>query len=194
MFEKFAAGDKKAIHPNIRGSVYAIVLANGGVREYDILLDAYKSTTNSDERNTALRGLGQSTNPTCIQRSLDLALSSDVKEQDIYLPISGLRSHKEGIDALWAWAQKNWDLIERKLPPGLSMLGSMVQIVTSGFTSQAAIEDIQKFFSHRSTKGFDQGLAQSLDGIKAKTAWLDRDREDVAQWLKSNGYLKQSNL
>jgi aminopeptidase 2 len=33
MFEKFKAGDKSAIHPNIRGSVYAIVLANGGQEE-----------------------------------------------------------------------------------------------------------------------------------------------------------------
>lgn len=33
MFEKFAAGDKKAIHPNIRGSVYAIVLEGGGEQE-----------------------------------------------------------------------------------------------------------------------------------------------------------------
>ena len=33
MFEKFAAGDKRAIHPNIRGSVYAIVLENGGEKE-----------------------------------------------------------------------------------------------------------------------------------------------------------------
>jgi aminopeptidase 2 len=33
MFDKFKAGDKKAIHPNIRGSVYAIVLATGGQEE-----------------------------------------------------------------------------------------------------------------------------------------------------------------
>jgi aminopeptidase 2 len=33
MFEKFKAGDKSAIHPNIRGSVYAIVLGNGGKEE-----------------------------------------------------------------------------------------------------------------------------------------------------------------
>lgn len=74
------------------------------------------------------------------------------------------------------------------------MLGSVVQIVTSSFTSLADVEAIQKFFSARSTKGFDQGLAQSLDGIRAKAAWLGRDKEDVTQWLKSNGYLKSSNL
>ena len=38
IFGKFAAGDKKAIHPNIRGSVYAIVLENGGEKEVRALL------------------------------------------------------------------------------------------------------------------------------------------------------------
>lgn len=33
MFEKFKKGDKSAIHPNIRASVYAIVLTNGGEEE-----------------------------------------------------------------------------------------------------------------------------------------------------------------
>ena len=33
MFEKFAAGDKSAIHPNIRGSVYGMALKYGGKRE-----------------------------------------------------------------------------------------------------------------------------------------------------------------
>lgn len=36
MFAKFAAGDQKAIHPNIRGSVYAIALDNGGEKEVRI--------------------------------------------------------------------------------------------------------------------------------------------------------------
>jgi aminopeptidase 2 len=33
MFAKFTKGDRSAIHPNIRGSVYAIVLSNGGKTE-----------------------------------------------------------------------------------------------------------------------------------------------------------------
>ena len=38
MFEKFASGDKMAIHPNIRGSVFSIVLTNGGKREVRTLM------------------------------------------------------------------------------------------------------------------------------------------------------------
>lgn len=35
---------------------------------------------------------------------------------------------------------------------------------------------------------FDQSLAQSLDNVRSKIAWLSRDRGDVAGWLKENGY------
>ena len=65
------------------------------------------------------------------------------------------------------------------------MLGTVVSICTSSFTSQEALERIQKFFSERSTKGFDQGLAQSIDAIRAKSAWLARDRQDVKDWVNA---------
>lgn len=64
------------------------------------------------------------------------------------------------------------------------MLGTMVSICTSTFTSQKDLERVQAFFGERSTKGFDQGLAQSLDAIRAKAAWLERDRADVKQWAE----------
>lgn len=38
MFAKFAAGDKSAIHPNIRGSVFGIALKYGGKEEVSILV------------------------------------------------------------------------------------------------------------------------------------------------------------
>ena len=77
----------------------------------------------------------------------------------------------------------NFDLLVQKFPAGLSMLGSIVSICTSSFTSQKDLDRIQKFFETKSTKGFDQSLAQSSDAIRAKAAWLDRDREDVEDWV-----------
>lgn len=136
MFEKFAAGDKDAIHPNIRGSVFGMALKYGGVREYDIILDTYRKSTNSDERNTALRSLGRAKDPELIKRTLALPFSGEVKEQDIYMPVGGLRTHPEGIEALYTWMTDNWEELSRRLPAGLSMLGTMVSICTSSFSSQ----------------------------------------------------------
>lgn len=190
LFAKFVAGDKTAIHPNIRGSVYAIVLANGDKKTWDQVLDAYHQGSTADERNTALRALGRSKDPEAIKATLALSISKEVKEQDIYLPLTALRTHPEGIRALWSWAQDNWALLERKLPPGLSMLGTVVQIVTSGFCHLDDIKGIEKYFGDRSTKGFERGLAQSLDGIRVKARWVERDDADIKKWLETEGYLK----
>jgi aminopeptidase 2 len=115
---------------------------------------------------------------------------TQVKEQDIYLPFQGLRTHPEGIKALWKFAQDNWEAIVRKLPPGLSMLSSVVQIVTGSFCSKESVKEIESFFQDKSTKGFDQGLAQSLDSVRAKANWLERDGQDVRNWLAERGFLK----
>ncbi len=80
---------------------------------------------------------------------------------------------------------ENWDELAKKFPAGLSMLGSIVSICTSSFTSQASLERIQAFFANKNTNGFDQSLAQSSDAIRAKSAWLGRDRGDVASWVDS---------
>ncbi|KAJ4396954.1 Aminopeptidase 2 mitochondrial [Gnomoniopsis smithogilvyi] len=188
MFNKYMAGDKSALHPNIRGSVFAIALKHGGVEEYDKVLNFYRKSTSSDERNTALRSLGRAKQPELIKRTLDLLFSGEIKDQDIYMPTSGLRSHPEGIEALFTWMEENWDELYKRLPPALSMLGSMVQIMTSSFTKPEQLAKVEAFFKDKNTNGYDQSLAQSMDSVRSKIAWLGRDRGDVAAWLKENGY------
>jgi aminopeptidase 2 len=70
------------------------------------------------------------------------------------------------------------------------MLGTVVQLVTNSFTSKEAVSEIEQFFKNKSTKGFDQGLAQSLDNVRAKANWIERDAQDVRAWLSERGFLK----
>ena len=195
MFAKFASGDRQAINPNLRGSVYAIVLeyAKGSV-EYEVILNEYRTAKTADERNTALRCLGRAKSPELIQRTIAFALGDEVKNQDVYLPLGGLRAHKDGILALWDATKKNWDLFVERLPPGLNLLGSVVTLATSSFTHKEQMEDVESFFATKSTKGFDQTLAQSLDAVRAKSKWLERDGGDVRGWLKKEGWLREVTL
>ncbi|KAJ5669164.1 hypothetical protein N7462_010234 [Penicillium macrosclerotiorum] len=193
MFDRFAAGDMSAIHPNIRGSVFSIVLKNGGPREYDVVLDRFRHAPTSDEKTTALRCLGTAEDPALIQRTLALALGDEVKNQDIYMPLSGLRNHAAGIEARWTWLKENWDVIFKRLPPSLGMLGTVVQLSTSSFCTEAQLKEVEEFFGAKDTKGYDRAVEQSLDAIRAKINWLKRDNEDVKSWLQNNQYF-QSKL
>lgn len=156
--------------------------------QYDAVLNFYRTSKNADERNTALRCLGRAKHPELIQKTLDLMFNGEVKDQDIYMPASGLRAHPEGVEALYNWMNTNWDALYKKLPPALSMLGTMVTICTSSYTTKEQLANVEKFFAEKNTNGFDKSLAQSLDAIRSKTAWVDRDRADVAAWVKENGY------
>lgn len=157
-------------------------------KQYEQILNFYRTSTNSDERNTALRTLGRAKDPELIQRTLSMLFSGEVKDQDIYMPASGLRSHPEGIVALFAWLEENWDKLIVKIPPSFSMLGSLVSIFTTSFTRKDQLACVEKFFAGKSTAGFEMALAQSLDAIRSKVSYLERDREDVKTWLKENGY------
>ena len=84
----------------------------------------------------------------------------------------------------------NWAIIVQKLPPGLSMLASVVQIVTNNFCSRKSVEEIELFFKDKNTKGFNQGLAQSLDAVRAKANWVERDGQEVRNWLSERGFFK----
>lgn len=135
-----------------------------------------------------MRCLGRAKQPELIKKTLDLLVNGEVKDQDIYLPTAGLRSHAEGIDALFKWMTENWDDLYKRFPAGLSMLGSLVQVLTSSFTKPEQLAAVEAFFKDKDTKGYDKSLAQSTDSIKSKISWLERDQQDVADWLKANGY------
>lgn len=152
MFQRFAAGDLAAIHPNIRGSVFTIVLKNGTEKEYNAVLDRYFNAATSDEKTTALRCLGAAEDPALIKRTLDLASSDQVKNQDIYMPLGGLRNHTAGMEARWAWLKSNWDDIYMRLPPALGMLGTVVQLTTASFCTEEQLKDVQTFFQSKDTK------------------------------------------
>jgi aminopeptidase 2 len=152
MFARFAAGDISAIHPNIRGSVFTIVLKHGGVKEYEVVLDRFRNAPTSDEKTTALRCLGTAEDPELIKRTLGLAMADEVKNQDIYMPLGGLRNHPTGIETRWTWLKENWDEIYKRLPPSLGMLGTVVQLTTSSFCTEAQLKDVKDFFDSKDTK------------------------------------------
>ncbi|PGH04639.1 hypothetical protein AJ79_07036 [Helicocarpus griseus UAMH5409] len=194
MFNRFAGGELTAIHPNIRGSVFDIALRDGGEKEYNVVLDRYHNAPTSAEKNTALRCLGSADNPELIQKTLALCLSEEVRAQDIYMPLSGLRLHANGITARWEWLKQNWAAVTKRLPPEFGMLGSVVQICTASLSTDAQLQDVEAFFKDKDQKGFDRSLQQSLDGVRAKANWLKRDRADVETWLKDNGYISSQKL
>lgn len=68
------------------------------------------------------------------------------------MPLGGLRTHAAGIEARWTWVKDNWDTLYQRLPPGLGMLGTVLQICTASFCTEAQLKDVEGFFANKDTK------------------------------------------
>lgn len=190
-FDAYINGEKSAINPNLRAAVFNTVARLGDMAAFDRLYHIYTHPTSVEEKIAALRAFGRFENDAILDKVTSLLLQTKiVKSQDIYIPMQGMRVHRKGVEKLWKWITTNWDAVYELLPPGLSMLGSVVTLTSSGFTQEAQKEEVKKFFDNKNTKGFDCNLAQLLDMITAKTNWASRDSSKIKAWLQKGKYFK----
>ncbi|EPX72573.1 aminopeptidase Ape2 [Schizosaccharomyces octosporus yFS286] len=188
MFEAYAAGDKKAINDNLRSSVFIIAVRHGDPKCWDQLLDIYKKSNDPYVRTNCLRAFGYTENDEYIEKTLQLALDPIVKEQDLYLVLSSLSSHKKGVVNMWKFATTHWEQILKRLPIAGTMRGHVVRIITGGFTHKSDIETIKKFFANQDIKLYERALQQSLDSISSSSSFIEKSLTDITEWLKHNNY------
>ncbi len=113
-----------------------------------------------------------------------------IKDQDVYLPIKGVRSSRTGADAAWQHFLNNWDQYYERFPPALSMLKNLVKYFCENMGTPEQLSKFKAFFESKDTRGIDSSVRQVIDSVQAKLSWVERDSEDVVAWLKSNGYMQ----
>lgn len=74
-------------------------------------------------------------------------------------------------------------MLHAKFSKSLSLFGSAVRSAVSDFTSFDKIAEVEKFFANKDTKEYARPLQQALESAKVNAAWLQRDRDTVANWL-----------
>ncbi|KAH3667298.1 hypothetical protein OGAPHI_002947 [Ogataea philodendri] len=190
IFAKYIAGDKSALDPNLRDSVFSVVASTGSQKEFDALLNIYKTSQISDEQITALRSLGKFSDEALLDKALSFVLDGTVRKQDIWIPMVGMSGSRIGIEKVFNFLTTNWDQIIKLVPTSLPLFGGVISIAIGRFTKKEHYDQIKAFFADKDTKAFDQKLAQGLESIEGKIKWLERDSENVAQWLKEHKYLK----
>lgn len=182
MWTKYAAGDKDAIHPNLRASVFGLAAKQGDKATLDKLLDIYLNNKSS-EGIAALGSLGKCKNAELRKEQLKHAFDDTVKPQDIFYLIVGFSSDAEGMRIRLDWFKENWDAIMEKFPPSLGMLSSVIKIVFNGLFTKEYLAEFEEFFAGKDLKGYDMAVAVVRDNLTSRINWIERDREPVLQWF-----------
>ncbi|GJJ71450.1 hypothetical protein EMPS_03800 [Entomortierella parvispora] len=189
LFMQEGADQVAALHPSIRRTAFEIALTHGGVKEFDQVLNYYRTTPKQDQQSMALVALGASAHgQEMIQRVFEFALSSEVRSQDMPHVLSGLSTNIKARHSAWNWIKSHWATLHERFTGNMGMLGLLVKAPVNGMADKAILKDLTDFFADKDVKEFDRDLEQAKEALRIRCKWVSRDGPALEAWLVENGH------
>lgn len=173
----------------MRLAVLQIAIREDGEPAYRAVQEEYLSTTSIDGKETCLLALGKVQTTTLADEFLDFQFSDKVAIQDMHTGSVSLAANSKVRNAFWEYIKKHWETVHEKLSGNPVVLDRYIKTTLSKFASHEVERDIAAFFKDKDTKGYDRGLVQVSDTVKANASYNERDEAIVLEWLKAHDYI-----
>lgn len=181
----FKKKDISPIRVDIRGVVYGIIAANGNIKEWNLFEKLYKKEQFNEEKERIARALSSFRDKKLLLKTLKLALSSNVKNQDTPFIIANIWANKYGQDITWKFIKDNWKEIVKNYGEGGHFLSRLLSPL-GNHTTLKDLKNIKAFFSKNIAPGAERTLIQSYEKIESNIAWLKDDKKSIKNWLEKN--------
>ncbi len=181
LFAKFLSTGN--LDPDIRGVVYSLVAENGGEKEFKTFIELYKKELLHQEKDRLARAIASFTDKNIIKTALEWSVSENVRSQDSARVLFAIFVNPFGRALAWEFLTKNWKYYYDKLSGSHGF--SRVLEGASFLTSEKYVKEIEDFFAKNKTPELKRTIPQVLEQIKANTAWLKRDENNILNFLKT---------
>ncbi|GAA95801.1 uncharacterized protein L969DRAFT_94837 [Mixia osmundae IAM 14324] len=181
-------GDDHAIPGDLLRPIFVVAVRYGAEKQYDAALQVMRRPPTPQHKVAAIFSLAFAQDEALLKRTFSLISDGEIKTQDLLYIFGGLGSNAASRRMVWTWLQENYDLIYRRFDGGFQ-LGRIIGYAFEGLSTTKDADAVEAFFKEKDTAAYHQALKQGLDSVRAKAAWLSRDRGDVKEWLKAQQYL-----
>jgi alanyl aminopeptidase len=166
------------------GAVLVTAARHGDRDLFDRMRAAAKKETQENFRGTLLFSLGSFQDPEIIKTALPIVLSNEFDSRESLSILFGPAQRRQTRDFAYDFVKQNWDPLIAKLPTDT---GAFLPYVAGGYCDPEHRQDIQNFFSGRSTKytGGPRILTQLLESIDLCIAYKNAQEASVAEFLKT---------
>jgi aminopeptidase N len=171
-----------SLPPNMVAPVLRTAAAGGDRALYDrYVAQLAKTQSTPEEYYRFLNALAWFHDPALVTRTLELAISKDVRSQDGPTLIGLLLNESESQEAAWAFVKTRWATLTEKF----GVFQGIPNIVSSlgGFCTAERAADVRAFFQKNPVPPAARGLAQSLERIESCAQLDARQSAPFARWL-----------
>jgi len=166
-----AARAGRPIDASLASAAVAVVAATGGPDDYERFLARSKDAPTPQEQLRYLYALADFRDPELMDRTLELALSDEVRSQNAPFLLARAMANRDAGDRAWRFVKEHWEEANRGLPPNtIIYLADGVRFLTT--PEQEA--DVQSFFAEHDIPQAKKMLRQVLERQRINVAFRRR--------------------
>jgi aminopeptidase N len=176
--------DPAAVDPSLVDLAFGLSARNGDAALYDTFLERMSAAKTPEEYYRYLFSLTAFRDPALVRRNLDFALSGQVREQDLGGVTAALLGNSASRQPAWDLLKKNWPDLRSKV---VSFGGRGAIPALAAFCDEAALKDIERFFTENRAPGAERALKRTLEEIRGCVEMKKVQGGRVGGWLEREG-------
>ena len=166
-----------SVSPDLIETICSIAAWNGNAKTHAELTKLYKNAKTMEEKLRFLGALCGFKDKKLLLKSLDFSQTSQVRSQNMQLPIMKVAANPYGDKVLWSWLKKNWKKINKKVGHGNPLFNRIVASIT--YVADDSMEnEIKNFFKKNPTPGTERTQSQTLERIRINSKFLRSMRKE----------------
>ncbi len=177
---RLALQDSAAVSPELLPVFFKVAALHGDTELYDAILGRVTSAGTPENYYLYLITLSQFGDPKLLERTLDFAISGQVRSQDVTGVIGRVMQNPAGQAVAWDFVRSHWADIAQAGGPFRSgdIIGS-----AGNFCSADREAQVREFFSTHSTQTPPRILNQTLERIDYCVELKDREADPLSAWI-----------
>jgi aminopeptidase N len=179
-----ALDDPASVDRQMAGGAMTLAALNGDQAYYDRLMAALKNPKSPEDYYNYFYALAQFQDPKLQQRTLEYAISPDVRSQDALGLITSMMSSPEGEKPAWDFILAHWDAVQKAGGPFASaqVVGS-----TGSFCDAHMRDQVVEFFAAHKIEAAERTYRQSIERINNCVDLKSQQEPQLASWLGQHG-------
>ncbi len=179
-----ALADPSSVDRDLAGVTFAVAALNGDSEFYDKLMAGLKNPKSPEDYYLYFYTLPQFSDPALLKRTLDFAITPDVRSQDVLGLIDSVMSNPAGEKLAWDFIQAHWDAVAKAGGPFAS---AQVVGATSGFCDAGMRDQVTTFFTDHRVEAAERTYKQSIENINNCIDLKSQQQPQLTSWLGQHG-------
>ena len=179
-----ALNNPGSVDEELAGSAFGLVALTGDQAFYDRLMAGLKNPKSPEEYYLYFVTLTQFGDSNLLQRTLDYAISPDVRSQDALRLISDVMRNRDGEKLAWDFVRQHWANVEKAGGPFAS---AEVVGATSSFCDAHMRDQVVDFYAAHKIEAAERTYRQSIERINNCIDLRSQQEPQLASWLGQHG-------